>query len=79
MISTVTTTTATAATNVALAGSLTLLVVVALLVFLMQKEILSVASSKRARTLSSLLNVAIIPLLLSFAFIVVVKVIQVLN
>jgi hypothetical protein len=79
MISTVTTTTVTTVTAVTLAASLTLLAVLALLVFLIQKEILSAATGNYARALSRVLNIAIVPLLLSFAFIAVVKVAEVLN
>ena len=79
MISTVTTTTVTTVTSVALAASLALLAMVALLIFLIQKEILSAGTSERAQALSRVLNVAIVPLLLSFVFIAVVKAVQVLN
>lgn len=79
MISTVTTTTVTTVTTVALSASLTLLAVVALLAFLIQKEILSATEGRRAQALSRTLNVAIVPLLVSFVFIAVIKVAQVLN
>ena len=79
MISTVTTATVTTITSVALAASLTLLAIVALLIFLIQKEILSASTSERAQALSRVLNVAIIPLLVSFGFIAVVKIAEVLN
>ena len=79
MISTVTTTTVTTVTAVTLAASLTLLAVMALLIFLVQKEILSAATGRRALALSRVLNIAIVPLLLSFAFIAAVKVAEVLN
>lgn len=79
MISTVTTTTVTTVTSIALAASLALLAVVALLIFLIQKEILSASDSERGQALSRTLNLAIVPLLLSFVFIAAVKVIQVLN
>ncbi len=79
MVSTVTTSTVTTVTTVALSASLALLAVIALLIFLIQKEILSASSSERAKIFSRVLNVAVIPLLLSFAFIAVMKVTQVLN
>jgi len=79
MISTVTSTTVAAVSSVALAASLALLAVVTLLVLLMQKEILTAATSELARTFSRVLNVAVIPLLLCFALIAVVKVAEVLN
>lgn len=79
MISTVTTTTVTTVATAALATSLTLVAVVALLLLLIQKEIISAASDSRVKVLSIILNIAIVPLLLSFAFIVVVKVVEVLG
>lgn len=79
MISTVTTSTVTTVTTVALSASLALLAVVALLIFLIQKEIVSASTSERTQALSRVLNVAILPLLLSFVFIAFVKVAEVLN
>jgi hypothetical protein len=81
MISTVTTTTITTimTSTTGLAASLMLLAVLALLFFLIQKEILSAATSARARAMGKVLNIAIVPLVLSFIFIVVVKVASVLN
>ncbi len=79
MISTVTTSTVTTVTTVALSASLALLAVVALLIFLIQKEIISTSNTERTQALSRALNVAIFPLLLSFAFIAFVKVAEVLN
>lgn len=79
MISTVTTTTVTTVTTTALAASLSLVAVIALLVLLIQKEVLSGAETKRAQTLSRVLNVVVIPLLLSFGFIVFVNVSQLLR
>lgn len=79
MISTVTTTTVTTITAVTLASSLALLAIIALLALLIQKEILSAASGQRARALSRALDVAILPLLLSFIFIAIVRVMAVLN
>ena len=81
MISTVTTTTVTTITSstTGLAASLMLLAVLALLFFLIQKEILSAAKSSRALAMGRVLNIAIVPLVLSFVFIVVVKVASVLK
>jgi len=81
MISTVTTTTVTAITSstAGLAASLLLLAVLALLFFLIQKEILSNATNPRALAMSKVLNIAIVPLVMSFIFIVVVKVASVIN
>ena len=81
MISTVTTATITTITTstTGLAASLLLLAVLALLFFLIQKEILSAASSSQALAMGKVLNIAIVPLVLSFIFIVVVKVASVLK
>lgn len=79
MISTVTAATVTTLSSVTLAAALSLLSVVALLIFLIQKEILSASTSARGRTLSRVLNIAILPLLLSFVFIAAVKVAEVLQ
>lgn len=76
MISTVTTSTITTA---ALGGSLALIVVVALLFFLIQKEILSAATDARAKALSRILTIVIVPLVLSFILIAFVKVSEVLG
>jgi hypothetical protein len=79
MVSTVTTSTVTTVTTVTLAGAISLIAILALLTFLIQKEILSVSLDRRAQALHRLLNVAIVPLLISFGFIAVVRVFEVLN
>ena len=79
MISTVTTSTVTTVSTVALSASLGLIAILALLIFLIQKEILSASTSRHAQTLSKVLNIAIYPLLASFAFIAFVKVTEVLG
>ncbi|MBE2235251.1 MAG: hypothetical protein IAE85_17275 [Anaerolinea sp.] len=79
MISTVTTTTVSTVTTVALAASLGLIAIVVLLALLIQKEVLSSSTSARAQALSRALNVAIVPLLMGFGFIAVIKVLEVLN
>ena len=78
MISTVTTTTVTTITSIATAGSLAVVGVLMLLALLAQKELASASDSRYARTLSRIVNVAIVPLLLGFAYIVAVKVIEAL-
>jgi hypothetical protein len=56
-----------------------LIVIVLLLTLLIQKEVLTASSSSGARALSRALNTAIVPLLMGFAFIAVVKVLEVLR
>lgn len=50
-----------------------------LLTLLIQKELASASDSRYARTLSRIANVAMVPLLLGFVYIVAVKVIEVLQ
>jgi hypothetical protein len=50
-----------------------------LLTMLVQKELSSASESRFAATLNRVLNVAIVPLLLAFVFIVGVKVFEVLQ
>lgn len=77
MISTVTTT-VTTVTTTALASSLALLATLTLLTLLIQKEVISVDKGSRWQRLSHALNVAILPLLLTFVVITAVQVINVL-
>jgi len=79
MISTVTTATISTVTTVVLAGSLGLIAIVTLLALLVQKEITSADDTQPSRALSRVLNVAIVPLLIGFAMIVVVKVMEALQ
>ena len=78
MISTVTTTTVTTITSIVTAGSLAVVGILMLLVLLIQKELASSSDSRFAVTLRRFLNVAIVPLLLGFIYIVAVKVIEAL-
>ena len=78
MISTVTTTTVTTITAIATAGSLAVVGILMLLALLIQKELASSSDSRFAVTLRRFLNVAIVPLLLGFIYIVAVKVIEAL-
>jgi hypothetical protein len=78
MISTVTTTTVTTIASVASAGSLAVVGILMLLALLIQKELASASESRFARALSRVVNVAIVPLLLGFVYIVAVKVIEAL-
>jgi len=79
MISTVTTTTVSTVTSVALAASLGLIAIVVLLGLLIQKEVLTASTHPRAQALSRVLNTALVPLLIGFAFTAVVKVAEVLR
>jgi len=79
MISTVTTTTVSTVTTVALAASLGLVTIVTLLSLLIQKELVTAATGPRTRALGQALNIAIVPLLIAFALIVVAKVAEVLR
>ncbi len=81
MISTVTTTTVTTVTTatVAVLAGLSLLAIVMLLGLLISKELVSVSDQPRFKSLGRVLNVAIVPLSLSFVLIAVMKVLQVLR
>ena len=78
MISTVTTTTATTILTITAAGSLAVVGILLLLVFLVQRELASASENRFARALSRVSNVAIVPLLVTFALIVAVKVVEAL-
>ena len=79
MISTVTTSTISTITTSVIAGSLALIGILLLLTLLINKELLSAAQQERLKKLSKALNIGIIPLLIAFALIVVVRVMEVLN
>lgn len=79
MISTVTTTTVTTVTSIAMMASMALLAIIILLVLLIQKEIVTVSENPRLQSWGKIINIAIIPLLLSFAFIATVTVAGVLR
>jgi hypothetical protein len=79
MISTVTTSTVTTVTSVALAASLGLVAVLVLLMLLVQKEAVTAVAGPRAKAFGRVLNTAIVPLLMAFAFIAVVKIGEVLR
>lgn len=79
MIATITTTTVTTVTTIALTGSLALLSVTVLLALLVQKEIGAVAADHRIRQMSRALNIAIAPLLIAFALIVISRIANVLH
>jgi hypothetical protein len=77
MISTVTATTISAVTTVALAASFGLIVVITLLSLLIQKELVTTADTPRAKALNRALNVAIVPLLMAFLMLAVVRIVTV--
>jgi hypothetical protein len=78
MISTVTTTTVTTVTTVTLAGSLGVFTVIALLLCLIQKEIISLNTHPRARGFNKVLNMVILPFLMVFILIAIRKLSEVL-
>ncbi len=81
MISTVTTSTVTTVTTATLAmgAGLSLFAILTLLSVLIPKEIVSASDQPGLQALSRALNFAVIPLMLSFIFIAVIKVLEVLR
>lgn len=73
MISTITTTVITL-TNTILNDSLALLATLTLLALLIQKEIVYIAPETHWQRLSSALNIAIIPLIFMFFFVIAMKI-----
>lgn len=76
MISTVTTTTVTSVYTVA---SLGLIISLVLLGLLIPRELLSVHRSQRGQALAKVLSVAITPLLIGFGFLMVLRIMDVLQ
>ena len=79
MISTVTTTTVSTVTSLALAGSLALVCIITLVALLIQKELMTPAEGRLARVLSRALNIGIVPLLITFVLIVAVRMAEALK
>lgn len=79
MISTITTSTVSILTTSAIAGSLALIAILVLLALLVQKELATAADSRRLKTLSQVLNIAIAPLFVTFVLLVISKVVEVLQ
>ena len=77
MSTTVTTTTITTVSMLDLAAIITLVVVLLLIATLITKEIMSSVLDKRAPAVGRLLNVAAVPLVLVFAFIIATKLLPV--
>jgi hypothetical protein len=79
MISTVTTSTVSTVTSVAFAGTLAVIGICTLLGLLIQKELATSAEGRFARALGRALHIGIVPLLIGFGVIVVVKVTEALK
>ena len=79
MISIITSSTVSTVTTFALAASLGLIAAIALLIFLVQKEIAVSISDSRAKVFGRFLNIAIVPLFLVFLFLVAVKLVEALH
>ena len=81
MISTVTTSTVTTVVTIAamgLTGVISIAAVVSLALFLTTKELVSVGTSKSARFTARFLNIGILPLIMAFVVMVVVKIAEIL-
>ena len=79
MISTVTTSTISILTTTAIAGSFALIGILVLIASLVQKELATASADSRLHQLSRLLNIGILPLMITFVLIVIFKVIETLN
>lgn len=79
MSSTVTTSTVSTVVSTLFYGSLGLIVVLTLVFLLVKKEILITSSHPMAARLRRVVNVALVPLLLAFAFIALVNLAQVVS
>ena len=80
MISTVvTTSTVSTVAATTITSSLAIVGIIVLIALLVQKEMLSSSDSKRAKRITTAINIALPPMLIAFIFIVVTKVVQVLK
>ena len=77
-VTTTTVTTITSVTNVALVASLSLVLIVTLFIFLLQREILVVPGTGRLAAWRKALDAAIVPLVMAFGLIAIVRVIEAL-
>lgn len=77
-VTTTTVTTITSVTNVALVASFSLVLIVTLLSFLLQREILVVPGSGRLAAWRKALDAAIPPLVMGFMLIAIVRVLEAL-
>lgn len=78
MISTVTTTAVSTVVSAGMAGVLGVVTVLTLIAFLVIKQLASAGPNRRPQTLARVLSVPIFPLMLAFAVIVTVKVVELL-
>ncbi len=81
MITTVTTSTVTTVTTIAamgLAATVSLVAIVTLIVFLTAKELTGASSSPSSRLTARFLSVGILPMVMAFAVIVGVKIVEIL-
>jgi len=78
MVSIITKTTITILSNEALAASLPIISILLLILMLLEKE-LAPSVYNRGRNLVKILNIAIVPLLMIFIFIVVAKIVEVIR
>ncbi len=73
MISTITTATVSSVTMVALGSSFALVTVMTLFVLLLQAELASTSNAPRFRAFGRMLQVGIVPLLIAFALVLLVR------
>lgn len=79
MISTITTATVSTVTTAAMVGSIALIGILVLFALLVQKELAVSSSSESMKRLSRVLNIGIIPLVITFLMIAAINIIKILN
>ena len=79
MVSTVTVTTVSTIAAMGLIASLSVFAVILLVAFLVSKELLMASTGYRKKFITRTLNISIIPLLISFTVIVVIKIVEILG
>jgi len=79
VISTVTTSTVSTITTAALAGSVAGIAILVLAALLVQKELLSTTKDGGVERLRRVLNIGVLPLLVTFVVLTIVKVIEVIR
>jgi hypothetical protein len=75
----VTTTTVSTVTVYTLAGSLALIGILAMAALLISKDITTTASSERAKRINRALNIALVPLIIVFAAVMIAKILETVN